>query len=58
LAPTQTIHDKRSVGKSRKRWEDGDIEDVVTLLGTLLRQLQPKIRETRRQRTCEARYGW
>jgi hypothetical protein len=32
------------VGKPRKRWEVGDVEDAVTFLGTLLR-LQPKIRE-------------
>jgi len=33
-AQQQTFHIKRRVGKSRKRWEDGVIEDAIALLGT------------------------
>jgi hypothetical protein len=33
-AQQQTFHIKRRVGISRKRWEDGAIEDAAALLGT------------------------
>jgi len=54
-AAQQTQHNKRRLGKPRKRWEDVVGEDAIVLICTCAGKTKAKDKEPWRQRTVEAK---